>query len=737
MVCRHEVIILRVAIPSPIRRCFDYLPPIEGNNTRLKPGIRIRVPFGKRKACIGFLISIENQSEFPHDKLKRAIEVLDTEPLVKTSHLALLKWASRYYQHPIGEVFFNAFPTPIRQGKKCEYPSKTIISINRKQNGTQLLNRAPKQKELYDRLNQENDVIELEQLKQWPEFTIAGLKSLLDKKLLTKKNVGIKPTETTNGNINLLESTKAQKEVIQSILKGSTAFNCFLLNGITGSGKTQVYMEIIAGIIQQGKQALLLLPEIGLTPQFIQGFNHAFATKVGLYHSGLSDQERLNNWLMARDGSVQIIIGTRSAIWLPLRNPGLIIVDEEHDLSYKQQDGFRYSARDIAVIRAQKEKIPVILGSATPSMESLNNCNRGIYQELRLTKRIGKVKLPETHLIDLRVEPMTGALSHTLISHMQEVIANKQQVLLFINRRGFAPAILCHSCGHVVHCNRCDKPMTYHKRRNKLCCHHCDRQIAALSQCPMCESVELIEVGHGTERIEEDIRNYFPKQTIIRIDRDSIRSKGKLDEYLTSIKSGDADIMIGTQMLAKGHDFPKLTLVGIIDVDGGLYSTDFRASERMAQLLTQVSGRAGRAIDSGKVLIQTHHPEHPLLNTLIKQGYESFSKLLLEDRQLTQLPPFSYFALLRAEAHEQSAVKLFLDQAKNQLSPYQTRLQIYGPIQAPFQRKAGRYRMQLLIQTEKRKLLAKYLTPWLQELEQLKTARKVRWNLDIDPQDML
>lgn len=731
--------ILRVAIPSPLRRVFDYLPAYNQTVKNLKPGVRVRVPFGGRKECIGVLLSVSQSTDVPKDKLKRIIKIIDEQPLISKQQIALLDWASRYYQHPVGEVIFHAFPGLLRQGKACIYPDKTVITVVDKDAEIKSLNRAVKQKCLYEYLLQHKAPVDLDLLKTRDEYTVSSLKGLLDKGLVRKEIIQKKIVRDNKHplEINLPKSTPQQQQAIDFVLDKTPGFNCFLLNGITGSGKTQVYMEIIARTIESGKQALILLPEIGLTPQLIQRFQDAFNTGIGLYHSGLSDRQRLSTWLKARDHSVSIVIGTRSAIWLSLKKPGIIIVDEEHDLSYKQQDGFRYSARDIAIVRAQKEKIPVILGSATPSLESLQNVAKGQYQQLCLTERIGNASLPDMQLIDLKTQAMTGALSHRLMEAIRETLGQKQQVLLFINRRGFSPAILCHDCGYVIHCSRCDKTMTYHKQKKRIWCHHCDRQLSIETACPECNAQDWTEIGHGTERIEEDIKTCFPEQTVVRIDRDSTRNKGKLDEYLNSIHTGEADILVGTQMLAKGHHFPKLALVGILDIDSGLYSTDFRASERMAQLLVQVSGRAGRSLESGKVFIQTHHPEHPLLNTLINDGYDSFSKLLLKEREETSLPPYSYLSLLRAEAHNRKATETFLKQARNKLLTLQNKLEIYGPVVSPLERRAGRYRMQLLIQSQSRSLLTNYLTPWLQQLEQLKSSRAVRWGLDVDPQDMM
>ncbi len=731
-------IVLHVAIPSPLRKSFDYLAPDNYKLNALKPGIRLLVPFGHRKKCIGFLLSTSHKSELPDHKLKKIFAIIDQSPLLNAKPLELLRWASRYYQYPVGEVIFNALPGVLRQGKACRYPSARIYKMTSLNIDPQILNKAPKQKLLLQKFLTSKTEQNFNDIKNWQEYSPQALKALVEKELLKSNDIIITPNNLLDvKQVNLPESTATQNSAIETILQSADTFSCFLLNGVTGSGKTQVYMKVIEQIVQSGKQALILLPEIGLTPQFIQRFQIAFNTEIGLYHSGLSEQERLMTWMRAGDQTLSIILGTRSSIWLAMKKPGVIIIDEEHDLSYKQQDGFRYSARDIAVIRAQKENIPIILGTATPSMETLHNVQDGRYLELKLPMRIGDAVLPEIQTVDLKASLMQGALSQTLIKAMQSVLKKQQQVLLFINRRGFAPVVLCHHCGHVIHCNRCDKAMTYHKQRQIIWCHHCDRQLSIKTTCPECHESEWVEVGHGTERIEEDIQSIFPEYRIVRIDRDTTRHKGKLDEFLQQIQSGEAQIMIGTQMLAKGHHFPDLTLVGILDMDSGLYSTDFRASERMAQLLIQVSGRAGRHQAKGLVLLQTHHPDHPLLKTLIKKGYESFSQLLLQERRETGLPPYSYHVLLRAEATKPGSVELFLNDAKRSLTNLQTGLGIYGPIMAPLQRKAGRFRMQLLLETNHRRQFSKYLNNWTQTLAGLKSARSVRWNLDIDPQDMM
>jgi primosomal protein N' (replication factor Y) len=458
---------------------------------------------------------------------------------------------------------------------------------------------------------------------------------------------------------------------------------------------------------------------------------------VVVLHSGLSNQERLNAWLWARDGKASIVIGTRSAVFTPLARPAVIILDEEHDMSFKQQEGFRYSARDVAIKRGQLEKIPVVLGSATPSLESLENCHRRRYKKLELPQRAGSAKPPEVTVLDVRKQPMQDGLSALLLNAMRRHLAAGGQVLLFLNRRGYAPTLLCHDCGWVAKCKRCDAHMTLFAGQRRLRCHHCGAERPADPACPECASTELRPVGAGTERLEESLRRQFPDTGIARIDRDTTRRKGAMQSLLDSVHDGSSRILIGTQMLAKGHHFPEVTLVGMVDVDQGLFSADFRATERMAQLIVQVAGRAGRAEKKGQVLIQTHHPEHPLLQVLLQSGYAAFAKAALEERKQANLPPFSYLALLRAEAVDSGLPLQFLQQARRLAEAQQVGgVQILGPVPAPMERRAGRFRAQLLLQAGSRAVLHRLLTPWVLQLEGDKLGRKVRWSLDVDPQEM-
>lgn len=453
-------------------------------------------------------------------------------------------------------------------------------------------------------------------------------------------------------------------------------------------------------------------------------------------HSGFSDKERLNAWLGAKSGVAKIIIGTRSAIFSPFENVGLIIVDEEHDLSFKQQEGFRYHARDLAVMRAQAKNIPIILGSATPSLETLCRAQQGRYQHLRLPERAGVALPPSFYVLDIRNVQIEEGLSPSLLNAVREHLGNGDQVMLFLNRRGFAPVLMCHACGWMAKCKRCDARMTYHHDPRRLHCHHCDSQRPIFSKCDACETPDLQIIGLGTERLEIALQKHFPDISIARIDRDSTQRKGSMESLLDAIHDGTHRILIGTQMLAKGHHFPNVTLVGIIDTDGGFFSSDFRAIERMGQLVLQVAGRAGRVSKPGTVVIQTHHPDHPLLHQLIKESYHYFATTLLKEREQAAMPPYAFLALFRADAYQADVATQFLQQIKNLATALGETLPIWGPVPAPMPRRAGRYRVQLLVRAQHRPLLQRCLSRLLPEIEKLSTKHQVRWSVDVDPLEM-
>ena len=675
--------ILRIAIPSPLRRSFDYLTPDGYNTNNLIPGMRIQVPFGKSRTVIGILLEVTSETEIQINKLKTIITVLDEVPIWPELLLKLGQWASQYYNHPIGEVLVGVLPPPLRLS------SKPLV--------------------LPDSLDKNTEI------------------------LINTQNFKINPQ---------------QSEAIASIAASNNQFQAFLLDGITGSGKTEVYLQAIYNQLQQGKQALVLVPEITLTPQIITRFKERFNVPIVVLHSGLTPKKRATAWLQAYHHQAAIIIGTRSAIFTPLVRPGIIILDEEHDPSFKQQTGFRYSARDVAIMRARLENIPIVLGSATPSFESLRNAEMGRYSLLSLPKRAGTAISPDFHLIDMRGLSLEYGLSEALLTQIrQHLIINQGQILLFLNRRGYSPILLCHTCAWSAQCKHCDAKLTLHQSPKRLHCHHCEAVYPIPLQCPECKSKNksFITVGLGTERLEEGLQKYFPDTEVLRIDSDSINGKGKLDILLDKIYAGTPCIITGTQMLAKGHHFPNVTMAAIVDADAGLYSADFRASERMAQLIIQVAGRAGRGNKPGQVFIQTHNPEHPILQSLVSKGYSYFAKQILKERQDAELPPYAYLALIRAESAVQEQVYEFLNklhkhskQVKNTHINY-CKIKILGPIAALLERKGGRFRAQLLFQAENRAQLQQFLNILMPIIEKIKTSeyKKIRWSIDIDPIEVL
>jgi primosomal protein N' (replication factor Y) len=685
-----------------------------------------------------------------HNRLKSAQEVLDEEPLFSADLLALLQWASTYYQYPIGEVVNNALPAILRQGKPAEAKGESCwrITAEGRDVNAESLTRAPKQAALLQLLTASEDGLLARDIDVIQSNWRAVMRTLQNKgwvSVETQASVS-KSARGSNDNGASPEAVSPvlnsdQQVAVDAVKAQLDDFGIFLLDGVTGSGKTEVYLSIIEAVLARGEQALVLVPEIGLTPQLVSRFQKRFMQPIAVLHSGLSDNERLSAWLKAKEGEASIIIGTRSAVFIPLAKPGVIILDEEHDLSFKQQEGFRYSARDVAVKRGQLEKIPVILGSATPSLESLENARQKRYQLLVLPERAGAANHPEIAVIDVRKQPMADGLSSALVNAISRHLEKGGQVLLFLNRRGFAPVLLCHDCGWVSRCQRCDAHMTlfFDRGSKRLRCHHCGSERNADPHCPDCESKELRPVGTGTERLEEALAIQFPDVGIARIDRDTTRRKGAMQSLLDSVHDGSKRILVGTQMLAKGHHFPDVTLVGIIDIDQGLFSADFRATERMAQLIVQVAGRAGRAEKAGQVLIQTHHPDHPLLKVLLDEGYGSFASRALEERRLAELPPYQYMALLRAEAVNGELPLQFLRQARElaeSITAGASNVLLLGPIPAPMEKRAGRIRAQLLLQSSSRAELHNLLTPWLQQLESSKLGRKVRWSIDVDPQEM-
>lgn len=764
---QHQPLILSLALPTPLRRRFDYLAPLDmsEHSHDWQPGQLFRVPFGSQ-SMIALLLEVKHNTDVPLEKLRPATEWLGTEKALDEEQLSLCLWAADYYQYPIGEAISTALPALLRQGQwqKTHMESHYRLTTEGKGLPESALKRAPKQAILLALLQQHSNLSrsEIDAL----EISSSTIKALIEKRLIEvyipEKNLpghshmetgdvakkdSIKPEDAdsllrmTEKNNFLkekpLELNPEQRDALNQIQPKS--FATYLLDGTTGSGKTEIYLQAIERCLADGKQALVLVPEIGLTPQTLSRFLRRFNLPIAALHSGLNDRERLDAWMDAKSGKAKIIIGTRSAIFTPLQNPGMIIIDEEHDLSFKQQEGFRYSARDLAVVRAQKLDIPLIIGSATPSLESLHNAQQGRYHHLRLTSRAGNAKPPQIHLLDIRGQQLNEGLSLLTLDSIHKTLNKNEQVLVFLNRRGYAPTLECQDCAWMADCRYCDARMTLHHSPHHLHCHHCDHQRAAPKQCPNCKSFRLQPLGQGTERSEETLREIFPNTPIIRIDRDVTRKKNAFDRLLEPVHKGEACILVGTRMLAKGHHFPKVTLVVILDADAGLFSTDFRGIERMGQLLLQVAGRAGREEKAGNVIIQSLHVDHPWLQTLTQAGYHAMATLLLAERQRQNLPPYRHLALLRAESKRPELATDFLRNALKLaqfIQPPSTDLHYLGPLPAMMEKRGDRFRYQLHINCNQRKTLQHLLSQLAIKLESGKLNASVRWSIDVDAQDM-
>ncbi|EKD74829.1 MAG: hypothetical protein ACD_44C00321G0004 [uncultured bacterium] len=670
----HKKIIFQVAVPGPFSTPLDYLAPEDCTLPDNPLGLRVKVPL-RKKQVIGVITGEKPESDSTRKKLKSISYALDDAPLHSPTLMKLLQWASDYYHCPLGDVLAASLPAALRKDKTLLYYQNKFLKT--------------------------------------PE-----------------KNIFTKQEEP-------LSLNSEQQKALHILLQHTEGFKPFLLYGVTGSGKTEIYLQMIDALLKKQKQILVLVPEIGLTPQTLLHFQERFSVPIAVIHSGLSDNEKLKSWLLAKEGLAPIVIGTRSAIFTPLPKLGMIIVDEEHDLSFKQQDGFRYSARDLSLVRAQFENIPIILGSATPSFESLHNTHLKQYHFLGLHQRAGNASLPSIKLIDLKKQSLTAGLSKTLIDAIKKHLAQKNQVLLFLNRRGYAPSILCPECSFLAKCHRCDARLTYHHTPARLRCHHCHYECKPYTHCPSCQHQNLILLGQGTQKLEETLKTLFPEETLLRIDRDSTRKKNAIKGLLEKVQQGQGNILVGTQMLAKGHHFPNVTLVAILDIDVGLSSNDFRSTERIAQLITQVAGRSGRACNPGEVLIQTHFPEHPIFNILISEGYLSFSKHALNERASAKLPPYHFLAVLRAESKNASYPLAFLNDVATFSKKIKSPINVMGPIAAFMEKRAGYFRAQLAFQAAKRSQLHDFLNKIIPSLDGLTFSKRVRYIIEIDPQEVL
>ena len=734
---KHKAI-ARVAVHTPTRQVFDYWIG-EHPAQRLQPGSRVRVPFGTTSR-VGIVVELADDTRIEPQRLRLISETLDSTPTLSAELLKLLLWSSDYYHHPVGEVLFSALPLWLRKGRTIpEHSTKSWkLTTTGQRADLTLLRRAPKQAMLYRRF-QTQPGIEETSLATLGGNWRSTLEALRKRGWIERTSaLNLSPPASNASLITPLTLNAAQSSTLIELKQALGKFQVHVLEGITGSGKTEVYLRLIKTVIEQNNQALLLVPEISLTPQTLKRIRDALPNAVGALHSNLSPRQRMEAWLNARQGTLPILVGTRSAVFTPFCNLGIIIIDEEHDLCYKQQDGFRYSARDLAIRRAQQLNIPVILGSATPSLETLQHVQNARYTHFHLPSRAGGAAPPTVHVIDMRrARAAADRLSPQLLSAIGANFARGEQSLLFVNQRGYAPVLMCHHCAWVAQCQRCDARLVWHRTTHRLQCHHCLSEQDKPALCPVCNTEAIIAIGIGTERLVESIEKHFPDMQIARIDRDSMRRRGALEDAIEAVQKNEVHLLVGTQMLTKGHHFPNLTLVGIVDVDHGLFGADFRAPERMGQLIIQVAGRAGRGSRKGAVYLQTYHPRHPTLHHLIKHGYGHFARHALAERQKAAFPPFSALALLRAEASKKETNLCFLKQAQELAEAHHGKnVTVLGPIPALMERRNGRFRALLLLQGEDRPSLQQLLTSWVREVETLPMARRVRWSIDVDPQEM-
>jgi primosomal protein N' (replication factor Y) len=723
-------VIWRCALPTPLRRLFDYWPP-ESYHGDLKPGVRIRVPFGRR-TVVAMLMEQATTSSIDTDRLRGATAVIDAQPLIPQPLFALLKWTAAYYQHPIGEVLPLGLSPGERRGKSEHQVDQSGLALSERGRGLPegAPHQAPRQAALLKRLA--TGPASFKQLSS-EGFSRSLANALLDKGLADKCTVAEHACWQMRNPP--LTPSREQTTAINAVNAEMGRFSVHLLYGVTGSGKTEVYLQCIAACLAKGMQVLVLLPEIALTPQTLARFEARFDAPLVALHSGIGDAERDRSWAAARRGQAAIILGTRSAVFVPLEKPGLIIVDEEHDAAYVQQDGLRYSARDVAIKRGQLENCPVLLGSATPSLESWLNADRERYQKHVLTQRAGSAALPEQRLIDMRGLELTAGLSQELLIAIERTLNEGNQVLLFLNRRGFANALSCHDCGWTSGCRHCDARMTLHKLPPGLHCHHCGDRVALPRHCPECSSGRLLGTGLGTQQAEAYLRERFAEYPVIRVDSDTMSKREAMPQLIARLSSGDPVLLVGTQMLSKGHHFPHVTLVGIVDADALLFSPDFRGEERLLQLLTQVSGRAGRADKSGSVLIQTRQPEHPLMSNL-NAPYHAQLATLLSPRAHSGLPPYGALGVIRCDSkHRQTGLE-FLQKIRAQVAPSGT-CRIIGPLPAAMARRKDRYRSQLVVAGPSRAALASLMASLVEQAEAARPGGNLSWSVDIDPYESL
>ena len=722
--------IVRVALDVPLSTLFDYT--VE-EGVPVEPGRRVVVPFGRRQ-LVGVVMECVAATDLPLERVRPVTNVLFDGELLSAGLLDLLRFCSDYYRYPIGQVVLSALPVRLRSGKPAiKNPAQNYrLSAS----GAALdLDSFPKRKVVQRRILAKlaEQPCSHAQIKALSASAAAQLKALVQEGYVEPYDET--PTAAEHSFDHPHTLTVEQQIAIDAVTRTS-GYTCFLLHGITGSGKTEAYVHLMHHTLRRGGQVLLLVPEINLTPQLENYFRSRFPdVNLTSLHSGLSEGERLHNWQQAQAGAAQIVLGTRLSVFAEMPRLALIIVDEEHDSSYKQQDGLRYSARDVAIFRASRHGIPVVLGSATPSLESYHNAQSGRYRMLKLAGRaLAEARLPAVRCVNINQSTMHHGISENVLREIRLHIARHEQSLVFINRRGYAPVLMCTSCGWLSDCKHCAGKMVLHLSDKRLRCHHCGYQIRVPHACPDCGNADLHPVGSGTQRAESVLQEHFPEARILRVDRDSTRNKFAWRTMREQIHANEIDILVGTQMLAKGHDFPALTLVCVLNPDSALYSSDFRAPERLFAQLVQVAGRAGRADKPGVVLVQTAFPDHPLFRALQSHDFDGWAASQLAERQMAGFPPFVYQAMLRAEGKRENEVYRYLNDARAAGIALRHKVEIFGVVPAALPRRANHLRAQLLIQAASRKVLQQFLHAWQPALDALET-QKLRSSLDIDPLD--
>jgi len=726
-------LIAEIALPCPLRQTFDYL--INPSSLEIKIGSRVKVPFGSRE-MIGFVVSIKEEKD-PADleRLKTVIDCLDPTPIISKVLFELIHWTSHYYHHPIGHCYQVALPKKIRSGEPNTLKTVNTWSLIKQKKTA--LRFGKKQQEIIHFLDQSDQAISQKDLYEQLGSCRSTLLNLLEKGIIEQHEDIKKPAIKTDL-IPLKILNSEQSHTVKDIWSNKSSFNVSLIQGITGSGKTEVYIQLTAEMLAENRQVLILIPEIGLTEQFVARFKQHLSAKIVVINSSMNETDRHQAWLLAHSGHADIVIGTRSAVFTPLDNLGLIIIDEEHDSSYKQQDSLSYHARNVALMRAKQADIPIVLGSATPSLESFYRAQSQQYRLLTLTQRATGAVLPEVMLVDSRGPKAVNGLSTALYKAIETELAKDNQVLLFINKRGYAPVLMCHDCQWQASCPDCDAKMIIHQGRYQLRCHHCGFNQALIKNCPECESADLGHYGVGTEQIEQSLQTLFPAVPVLRIDRDTTQKVGSFAKLVSEIQQGGGKILVGTQMLAKGHDFHDVTLVGVLDADQGLFSADFRATEVLAQLIIQVTGRAGRGEKSGRVYIQSNQTEHPFWQQLLHHGYSDIAAALLEERKGSLMPPVGSLCVIRARGKAQVLSLDFLTEVAGLLNQgHQNAVLVLGPVPAMMEKRAGYFRAQLLLTTQNRKVLHQLLDHHMPTISSLKSGRKVKWSIDIDPIDLM